>query len=68
LAFSKSFGKLKGDINMEEIIFTYNGERCHATIVDSPQGLYIGNINGFDIYNVSGSVIDQFGFIAKKSK
>ena len=50
---------------MKEVIFTYEDERCHATIVDSIKGTerYIGDVDGYEIYQVS-AMFDQFGFVA----
>ena len=54
---------------MNEIIFSYNNTRCHATKVESLLGgeTYIGMIYGWDIYQIDKhALFDQFGFIAIK--
>jgi len=52
-----------------EIIFSYNDTRCHATVVDQisvDERNYIGKINGYEIYKTYGIIFDQFGFEAIK--
>lgn len=56
---------------MNEIIFSYNNERCHATIVESLLGgeTYIGKMNGYEIYQIDcHALFDQFGFVAIEIK
>lgn len=54
---------------MNEIIFSYNNTRCHATKVESLLGgeTYIGTIDGWEIYQIDKhALFDQFGFVAIK--
>lgn len=56
---------------MNEIIFSYNNERCHATVVESLLGgeTYIGKMNGYEIYQIDcHALFDQFGFVAIEIK
>jgi hypothetical protein len=58
--------------NMErrEIIFSYNNTRCHAMIVKELFGdeRYIGEMDGFEIWQIKGGLFDQFGFVAIEKK
>ena len=58
--------------NMErrEIIFSYNNTRCHAMIVKELLGdeRYIGEMDGFEIWQIKGGLFDQFGFVAIEKK
>ena len=54
---------------MKEIIFSYNNQRCHAKIVETLSveknwKIYVGEINGYEIYRTCGVLFDQFGFEA----
>ncbi len=51
---------------MKELIFSYNHERCHAVIVESlPDNTrYIGEMDGYEIYQIKTVWFDQFGFMA----
>lgn len=52
----------------QTIAFSYLGNRCHATIVNTPlvgDEEHIGDIDGYAIYKLPGVVFDPFGFIAK---
>lgn len=64
-------GKQEGE-NMErkEIIFSYNNTRCHAMIVEKLLGdeRYIGEMDGFEIWQIKGGLFDQFGFVAIEKK
>ena len=54
---------------MNEIIFSYNNTRCHATKVESLLGgeTSIGTIDGWEIYQIDKhALFDQFGFVAVK--
>lgn len=64
---------------MNEILFSYNNTRCHATkvtkeLVESNADMsnaiknpnrYIGELNGYDIYSFT-VLFNQFGFFAVK--
>ncbi len=52
-----------------EIIFSYNSQRCHALIVTELLGgeRYIGKVDGYSIYQIpNNGLFDQFGFVAIK--
>lgn len=51
-----------------ELIFSYNNTRCHALIVKEllEDERYIGEMDGFEIWQVRGIFFDQFGFVAVK--
>lgn len=53
---------------MNEIIFSYGYQRCHARIVDKLQGCetYIGTMEGYDIYKINGVFFNQFAYVAIK--
>ena len=54
-----------------EIIFSYNNQRCHATITTALKGneRYIGKMEGYEVYQVvNNGLFDQFGFVAVKEK
>ena len=55
---------------MEEIVFTYNDERCHAEIVESlPENCrLIGELNGYLLYQKKSTYFDQFGFVAVRKE
>ena len=53
----------------KEIMFTYfNGKRCHAEVVsEAPANArWIGNIEEYEVYKTSGSIFNQFSFVAVK--
>ena len=57
----------------KEIIFSYNNERCHATVVDQisvemDDRHFIGRLDGYEIYKTYGLYFNQFGFEAIKVK
>jgi len=52
-----------------EILFSYNGHRCHALIVTELLGgeKFIGKMDGYSIYQIDNNgLFDQFGFVAIK--
>ena len=52
-----------------EIVFVYNGTRCHALIVKElcDKAVSIGEIKGFEVYQIRATpIFDQFDFIAIK--
>lgn len=59
---------------MNQIIFTYHNERCHAAVMESRQNVleylygkrwhYVGDYNGYIIYYVDISNNSAFNFIA----
>lgn len=55
---------------MNQITFTYNSMRCHAVIAAADEitetDKYIGNMNGYAIYQFDSVVFDQWGFMAIK--
>lgn len=65
-----------------EIIFSYNHQRCHAIIIEditgddylkaikeADKGLsYIGKVDDYYIYQIKNILFDQFGFIASKKQ
>lgn len=55
----------------KEIIFSYNGSRCHAIIKNRlPENLdfeTIGSINGYTVYKLKTIIFNQFDFVAIKS-
>lgn len=55
---------------MNEIIFSYNSMRCHAAKVEKLLGgeRYIGELDGFEIYQIPSPLFDQFGFVAIKAE
>lgn len=52
----------------KEIIFSYNSTRCHAMIVKELLGdeRYIGEMDGYEIWQIKSTLFDQFGFVAVK--
>ncbi len=56
---------------MNEIIFSYNNQRCHALKVESLLGTetYIGKMDDYEIYQIDPhALFDQFGFVAVKEQ
>lgn len=53
---------------MNEIIFSYNNTRCHAEVTEHLSGdeRYIGEIDGWGIYQTRSVIFNQFGFVAVK--
>lgn len=51
-----------------EIIFTHNETRCHAMIVKELHGdeRFIGEIDGYEVWQIKTTLFDQFGFVAIK--
>lgn len=53
----------------QELIFSYNGKRCHAKVVGQLLGgeTFIGKMDGYSIYEIDcHALFDQFGFVAVK--
>jgi hypothetical protein len=57
---------------MDEIIFSYMHQRCHALKVKElpEKSRYIGELDGYEIYEVDieNPIFEQFAFIAVKKK
>lgn len=52
----------------KELIYSYNGSRCHAKIKnflpEKQEAEKIGNLKGYAIYKLKSVIFNQFDFIA----
>ena len=62
-----------GGMQMKTKTFSYNKQRCHATIIPGMKKehlmgdeKHIGEMDGYDIYQIPSATFDQHGFIGIK--